>query len=136
SIMTGFLEETKKSLRGGLADIIVETDQRTFMDGRKVPTSVDPLLAAVRADPRVVGACAQLSWFGMLTQGGRRAAFAAEQVADPQKGQLSGVRLFGIDVDDEYKTTGLRGALERTPLLGNDQVANIEKPFDPPPGYV
>src|SRR6188768_2530949 len=76
SIMTGFLEETKKSLRGGLSDIIVETDQRTFTDGRKVPLCADPLLAAVRADPRVVGACAQLTWFGMLTQGGRRAGFA------------------------------------------------------------
>jgi lipoprotein-releasing system permease protein len=135
SIMTGFLEETKKSLRGGLADIIVETDQRTFMDGRKVPTSAQPLLDEVRTDKRVVGACAQLSWFGMLTQGGRRAAFAAEHVADPQRGQLSGVRLFGIDVEDEYKTTELRAALEREPLMGGDRVANFDKPFDPPPGY-
>ncbi len=135
SIMTGFLEETKKSLRGGLADIIVETDQRMSMDGRRVPTSAGPLLAAVRADPRVVGACAQLSWFGMLTQGGRRAGFAAEQIADPQKGQLSGVRLFGIDVADEYQTTELRAALTRTPLLGQERVANPDDPFAAPPGY-
>jgi lipoprotein-releasing system permease protein len=135
SIMTGFLEETKKSLRGGLSDVIVETDQRQFMDGRKVPSSAQPLLDAVRADPRVVGACAQLAWFGMLTQGGRRAGFAAEQVADPQKGQLSGVRLFGIDVQDEYKTTELHTALSRNSLMGDERVANPEDPFAPPPGY-
>ncbi|MBL8857621.1 MAG: ABC transporter permease [Planctomycetes bacterium] len=136
SIMTGFLEETKKSLRGGLSDIILETDQRMFRDGRRVPHSPAPLLEAVRADPRVAGACAQLSWFGMLTQGGSRSAYATEQLADPQKGNLSGVRLFGIDVQDEYQTTELRAALARTPLLGDERVADLDDPFAPPEGYV
>lgn len=135
SIMTGFLEETKKSLRGGLADIIVETDQRTFTDGRKVPKSADPLLTAVRADPRVTGACAQLTWYGLLLQGGRRGAFSNEQIADPQKGQLSGVKLVGIDVQDEYETTELRTALTKPSLTGDERVADAEVPFAPPPGY-
>jgi len=135
SIMTGFLEETKKSIRGGLADVIIETDQNAYLGGRKLETSAQPLLDIVRADPRVVGSCTQLSWFGMLTRGGRGAGFSSDQLADPSKGQLSGVRLFGIDVADEYKTTELRSALERVSLTGTEKVANIEKPFDPPPGY-
>lgn len=136
SIMTGFLEETKKSLRGGLADIIVESVQLAKRNGDRVPSSPAPVLAVVRADPRVAAACAELNWPGMLMQGGREAALSSERLADAQSGNLSAVRILGIDVQDEYATTELKAALERMPVSGDNRVANIDDPFSAPPEYV
>jgi lipoprotein-releasing system permease protein len=135
SIMTGFLEETRKSVRGGLSDLIVEPVHVPSRAREAVPFDPAPILDAVRADPRVAAACAQLTWYGILGQSGADAAVANARMADAQAGKLSGVRLVGIDVRDEYATTDLRTALENPPKLGGSRVADVERPFDPPPGY-
>jgi len=135
SIMTGFLLETKKSLRGTLSDLIIEPLHLENRQGVTVPYDPAPLVAAVRADPRVVAACAQLTWYGILGQSGSDAAIANVRMADAQSGKLSGVKLVGIDAADEFMTTGLRAALEAKPRFGGTRVHDVEKPFAPPPGY-
>ena len=135
SIMSGFLNETRKTVRGSLSDIIIQPQDLQRFDGSELPYDPAPLLALVRKDPRVASACAQLTWFGILSLSGQNADIANAQLADSQLGKLSGVRLVGIDVGDEYQTTELKHALERDTLLGGDRVARVDRPFDPPPGY-
>lgn len=132
SIMTGFLLETKKGLRGTLSDLIVEP---LHLPGREVPRDPAPLLAALREDPRIAAACAQLHWYGILGQGGRDAALADVRMADATSGELSGVKLVGIDPADEYAATEFEKALLAEPRFGGRRVADVEAPFAPPPGY-
>jgi lipoprotein-releasing system permease protein len=136
SIMSGFLEETRKTVRGSLSDLIIQPrDLQRMIRGKDVPYDPAPLLEVVRADPRVEAACAQLTWFGILSLSGGDSEIANAKLADAQIGKLSGVRIIGIDVADEYKTTELESALKRETLLGGDRVANVDRPFDPPPEY-
>jgi lipoprotein-releasing system permease protein len=135
SIMSGFLDETRKTVRGSLSDLIIQPRDLQRIDGSQLPYDPEPLLKVVRADPRVASACAQLTWFGIISQSGREAQVSNARLADSQMGKLSGVRLVGIDVADEFQTTELKQALERESLLGGDHVANVDRPFDPPPGY-
>jgi len=135
SIMSGFLDETRKTVRGSLSDLIIQPQDLQRFDGSEIPYDPAPLLELVRKDPRVASACAQLTWFGILSLSGHNADIANAQLADSQLGKLSGVRMIGIDVNDEYKTTELKRALERDTLLGGDRVARVDRPFDPPPGY-
>ncbi len=135
SIMTGFLNATKESLRGTLADLIIEPLHLTNRAGATVPFDPAPILAAVREDERVTAACAQLTWYAILGQSGADAAIANVRMADAQAGKLSGVKLVGIDVADEYATTHLREALEAKPRLGTWRVHDVDQPFAPPPGY-
>jgi lipoprotein-releasing system permease protein len=142
SIMTGFLEETKKSLRGGLADIIVETSQLTMRDGTKPSASPKAILDLVRADKRVAAACAELQWGGMFGLGGRDAAVTRDVLADPSAFSMTVVRLYGIDAHDELQTTDLRRALSKPD--GNKRAYNridlpppdLENPFALPDNYV
>lgn len=135
SIMTGFLTGVKTSLRGTLADLIIEPVHLANPLGVTVPFDPAPTLEAVRKDERVVAACAQLHWYGILGQSGADADIANVRMADAQSGKLSGIKLVGIDVADEFATTGLRAALEARPRLGGSRVHDVEHPFAPPPGY-
>jgi lipoprotein-releasing system permease protein len=135
SIMSGFLDETRKTVRGSLSDIIIQPRDLQRMMGGEINYDPAPILGIVRDDPRVEAACAQLTWFGILSLSGHDADLANAMLADSQIGKMSGVRLVGIDAADEYRTTELKSALQRETLFGGDRVANVERPFDPPPGY-
>lgn len=136
SIMTGFLEQSKKTLRGGLSDLSIEPLFLPLEGGAKVPAEPKLVLDAVRADPRTSAACAQLVWYGILGQGGGDAAVSALRMSDSQGGSsLAGIKLVGIDVADEFATTALREDLERSPRMGASRVADPDRPFAPPPGY-
>ncbi|MBK7877324.1 MAG: ABC transporter permease [Planctomycetes bacterium] len=134
SIMTGFLGETKNAVRGSLSDLVIRPDFRTRIDGSKVVSDPAKVLEVVRADPRVAGASAQLSWFGLFTVKGE-----SEDkdliFSDAEFSKQSGVRLVGIDVADEFQTSELKQALAREPLHGDTRVGDVEHPFAPPPGY-
>ncbi len=96
SIMTGFLEESRKTLRGTLSDLIIQPRVEPSLSADGAPASPGPLLAAVRADPRVAGATPQLVWIGTLVQAGH----GYESIlSSPTFGDLLGVQLVGIDVD-------------------------------------
>ncbi len=99
SIMTGFLEETKRTVRGNLADLIVSPaqDAQTSAGG---PVPRDPRIAleVIRADPRVVAASARLVWYGLLAQGGQRAGTSRDVLTDTEAGRMMGAQLVGVDV--------------------------------------
>ncbi len=99
SIMTGFLEEHRRTVRGSLSDLTIAPIQHaTMADGRQVPLEPGPTLRKVRTDPRVVGASARLVWVGMIAQGGEQAGYISRLMTNPDLGGLLGVQLVGIDV--------------------------------------
>jgi len=137
SIMSGFLEQQRRLVRGNLSHLVIEPSPLGHSGGAPLPYTADPLLSAVRADPRVSSACAQLSWFAMLIQGGHSARFSAGRISDTQSSKLVGVQLVGIDVFDEYTTTEFRTALDPPPTtmrFGYAPVPDPEDPFTPPQG--
>lgn len=111
SIMSGFLEESRKTLRGSLSDVIVQPLNLRRADGQRLPSEAEPLLEALQADPRVDAACARLSWAGILIQAGWGADESEHRLKDPQGGDLAFAHFVGIDVEDEFATTELRQAL-------------------------
>lgn len=126
SIMSGFLQETRDTMRGSLADMILSVPRE---DDGSPAAEPDALLAALRADPRIEAAAAQMVWFGLLARedGATEALFS-----DAMFAQRAGVKLIGIDLEDELATTDLRAALERSPRFGS-KVFDTEHPFDLPP---
>lgn len=126
SIMAGFLDQSRKMIRGSLSDIVI---QPRMLDEETAQTS-GPLLEAVRRTPGVEAACAQLVWYGIITREGKITKW---RMSDPESSGLSMVELAGIDPADELETTGLRKALEQT--RPGFKVADPEDPFAPPPGF-
>ncbi|MEO6711594.1 MAG: ABC transporter permease, partial [Planctomycetota bacterium] len=127
SIMTGFLEETRLSVRGSLSDIVITPFFGTD-PSKKVPVDPEKLLAEVRADPRVASATAHLVWYSQVTKVGAGALDMVSLLSNSQIGNLTAVQLVGVDIPDEYSATELKTALEETPLRG-ELVENVEDPF-------
>ena len=99
SIMAGFLQESRDTLRGSLSDLIVQPRFDTpGRDGRPLLKDGAKTLEIVRADPRVAAACLELQWFGLLTMEGRQMI-----LSDPMMAGMSGVHLVGIDVEDPFR---------------------------------
>src|SRR5258708_30261043 len=113
SIMSGFLEETRRTVRGSLADLIIEPTDQPRRDGRTVPEEPSRILELVRADPRVVAACAQLTWFGLLAPGGADAQDSRVKLFDPQNASRAGVQLVGIAPHDGVQVSELRATRVR-----------------------
>ena len=130
SIMTGFLEETRRSVRGSLSDIVV-SPYFGVDKTRKVPLEPAKLLSELRADPHVAGAAPHLVWYCQIAKEGGDEGSAVRILSNSQSGNLSAVQLVGIDIPDEFGATEFKAALERTPLNGA-QVENVEKPFEVP----
>lgn len=158
SIMTGFLEESKKVLRGDLADLVVQP----LDPGRLAPAEPHALLDRLRNDPRVASATPRLNWFALVAVPGRSGSRTVSVYSNPNDQSLSGVQVIGVDVvfDDqlalwfaagwarllgfpwippqiegEYETTQLQDELRRFPLsVWGRRVANPLFPFAPPPG--
>ncbi len=132
SIMTGFLEQARAMMRGSLSDVLVLPLQVERPDGRTPPLDPEPLLAAVREDARVAAAAPHLVWFGLLSQVGRASTGVW---SSSQYGHYAGVKMVGIDVEDEMEATELRASLEREPRYGSS-VRDVDDPFGPPPGLL
>jgi lipoprotein-releasing system permease protein len=129
SIMSGFLELSRATLRGSLADLILRPYQGSLRSDERVPSDPAPLLAALREDPRIAAASAHLTWVGIVARKGEEGRLI---LSDSQHGKLAGVQLIGIDVAAEFESTELREALSREPLYGS-LVADPDDPFAPPP---
>jgi len=97
SIMTGFLEESRRAMRGTLADLILKPFQGEHGEG---VVTKDPagLLAAVRADPRVAAATPELVWGGVITQR-ERGEMYERILSDQNYSGMLVTQLVGIDVD-------------------------------------
>lgn len=144
SIMSGFLEEARKGIRGSLSDLLIAPVDlpREARDRRDVPNSPDRLLELLRADERVAGTAAHLTWAGMLNMTGADAARQGAYTASSRNSDLSLIKIIGIDFADEYATTALRSSLDREPSVDKigrkrgAKVNDIDAPFEHPPDYV
>jgi lipoprotein-releasing system permease protein len=130
SIMTGFLEESRKTIRGSLSDLIITPFLGDMREPGAAAREPEPMLAFLRADPRVAAASAHLVWFGMLVpdEGGSPGIWTNSMFS-----QRLGAKLVGIDAKDEFESTAFRSALTRPTLIGAP-VADPQNPFAPPPG--
>lgn len=100
SIMTGFLEMTRFTVRGTLADMVVTPRQGERGAKGLVAREPHELLAALRAEPRIAAAAPQLLWGGIITQRGPSAAKNFERLlASQSHSGLLAIQLVGIDVD-------------------------------------
>ena len=156
SIMSGFLEEGRRAVRGTLADVLVMPGQSILQDPQSPGRTPEVLLEAVLADPRVASASAQLLWAGVIVEAGD---MDLERLPVANNGDYLQVGLVGIDVDpgrtefedvnpssgvpdgkpllhDEFSTTSMQAAL-RGNLRGpcTAPVENALDPFAAPPNY-
>ncbi len=142
SIMTGFLDESRKTVRGSLADLLIEPLFESTSARSPVPRHPAPLLEVVRARPEVAGAAAEILWGGLITQGGQGSDTFARVISSATYGGLLAVQLVGIDllsaerllqplwrcslaavgglwpplpIQDEFDATELLRALQATP---------------------
>ena len=160
SIMTGFLDQTRRILRGSLSDIIVEPSFQWM--GPTYPAQRDPRpgasLETIRATPGVRAATAQLVWGGILTQSEADMGVTIRTLSDPTHGSLLAVQLVGIDirsaerlalpglrasmlalggtpppfaVHDEFDATDLFAALLRKGSEGEDEGTNPKDDEEP-----
>ncbi|MCB9915182.1 MAG: ABC transporter permease [Planctomycetes bacterium] len=134
SIMSGFLEESRQTVRGSLADVVVQPTILPRSDGTFVPREAEPLLEALDADPRVAAASPHLTWGAMVTQGGWDAAQTEHRIKDPDRSDLVFAQLVGVDVAREFQATDLRRALEHESEFGS-RVDDVEHPFARPASY-
>jgi lipoprotein-releasing system permease protein len=128
SIMTGFLEQSRRALRGSLSDLVITPVQATRPDDRVVPARPDALQEVILSDPRVMAASAHFVWYGLIA----RADGNYEAIFTEGEGRGAGVKLIGIDPEDEFRATDLLEALQRAPLHGA-LVSDPHRPFDLPP---
>jgi lipoprotein-releasing system permease protein len=98
SIMTGFLEESRRTVRGTLSDLIVKPFQGSRGEHGLVSKDPSELLAAVRADERVAAATPELVWGGVITQRERGEMFE-RILSDQNYSGMLVTQLVGIDVD-------------------------------------
>jgi len=104
SIMTGFLEESRRTVRGTLSDLILNPYQgERTRGGPETPPTVGrlpgPILAVLAEDARVAAACPQLVWGGIITQKERGQRY--ERLLADANASGSGmivVQLVGVDV--------------------------------------
>lgn len=130
SIMSGFLEESRRVLRGSLSDVILEPELVAGRDGALIVPGPEPILEVVRNDPRVAGATPQLTWYGILMMGG---GASAEDIALMSAGRFVGVELVGIDLETELETTEIHASLVREPRYRYSRtVDDPATPFAPP----
>jgi len=128
SIMTGFLAETRRSMRGSLSDLIL------LLPGTEPPRrawNADAIVDVIRQDPRVESATANLTWPCFVT---REGGASLRMLSDPQNSRLAFVQLAGIDHESERDATEFYESLVRDPKYG-ERVADPEHPFAPPPEY-
>jgi len=161
SIMTGFLDESRRNVRGSLSDIVV-TPQ--FSEAGAIRPSIfypETALGEIRADERVRAASPRLAWYGILgfDDGFNNAIAGSSEYGDLMAVQLMGVDVltderlflkslavifrdfFGLEaefrVDDEFDSTDFRAALTNDPAastLWSPRVRDPDRPFAPPPG--
>ena len=132
SIMAGFLEESRRTLRGNLADLVVQPSFQSSVlreDGEWIPmrTDVQGMLEIIEADPGVTAATPQLQWYGIFAPDGGETA-----LEKPMQDAIQLIELVGIDVEGEAAATDFRASLEaeygKKPGLG--KFCNVGRPAD------
>ncbi len=165
SIMTGFLEQTKAMVRGGLSDMVVLPPTR-ITQGPYRQDHLHTALDLLREDERIVAASPRLTYYAMLGLGGSRSYIDRKLTSDPTHGGRSVVEVVGVDsagewrlassvlaanaalqgfnveipeFQDEQETSGFGPALRRDPHEDRPRATPVpfpEFPFTPPRGYM
>ena len=132
SIMAGFLEESRRTLRGNLADLVIQPSFQSSVlqeNGDWIPmqTDVERMLEIIREDPGVAAATPQLQWYGIFAPDGGESA-----LEKPMQDAIQLIELVGIDVEGEGEATDFRESLEaefgKKPGLGKH--CNVGRPAD------
>jgi lipoprotein-releasing system permease protein len=136
SIMTGFLEESRRAIRGSLSDVII-SPARGFGDGPEITDEEpDPILAVLADDDRIAGASPHLRWFGLLLDPDDESRRGVIRFGSTIVGELPFVELVGIDAELEATASAFEENLLRPTRHGRTPVEDPSDPFAPPPGYV
>ncbi|MEZ6017357.1 MAG: ABC transporter permease [Planctomycetota bacterium] len=131
SIMSGFLAESRRHLRGNLSDIAITPIDLPIEHGGAPSRDLERMLEIIEADPRVVAAAPQLVWYGLLTPPG-----AERAMQRPMQEAITLVELVGVDLEREVKVTSFGDSLRedlRLPTAGRPR--NPDDPFKLPAGY-
>tara|TARA_R110002126_G_scaffold41590_39_gene121060 strand:+ start:8268 stop:9635 length:1368 start_codon:yes stop_codon:yes gene_type:complete len=132
SIMSGFLDVSRGHLRGTLSDMVVmpQLDAPIASTGELPKRDADGVRQALEASPLVEAASPQYNWFGMLMMPGRE-----RLASDPTWGDLSVVRILGVDPEAEMGVSEFRQFLENKPAtFSGHRVQNPDDPFALPSG--
>ncbi len=132
SIMTGFLAETKDTLRGSLSDIVVEPSPFSRFGEPHAPEP-GPFLEIIRANPYVESATAHLTWGGILVLEDHESTRSSMGMSSTLGNAIPIVQLVGIDAAEELAATDLEESLRRTPPPEAIFTSHIpvEDPLDP-----
>ncbi len=105
SIMTGFLEQTKAMVRGGLSDLIITPPAKNFDAPGSAATDFNPsaLLSEVRRDERIVAASPRLAYFGLIAPSGDDGLRVQTVMSDPEWAGQAAVQLIGVDVATHWR---------------------------------
>jgi lipoprotein-releasing system permease protein len=138
SIMAGFLAEHRRTLRGNLADFVIQPSK--MMQAVRLPNGdlvdvnqdVQELIEAIEAHPKVISAAPQLQWYGLFVPDGAESALTR-----PMQDAIQLVEMIGVDVEDEAATSDFAESLVREfspkPPSGRKEssVARVLDPSDP-----
>jgi len=127
SVMNGFIQETRRAVRGTLADVIVTP----ILERGAAPVGYEAYAAVLAATPGVAGTAPRLVWYALLTTGDVR----GDLVARASGGPLNAVQVVGLDVGEEQGVTRFDESL-RAPSLVGDPVEDPDDPFAPPLPYL
>ncbi|MEL6428462.1 MAG: ABC transporter permease [Planctomycetota bacterium] len=112
SIMGGFLQVMRDTLRGNLADLQITPGElkSIVLDGKEVDAErdVEGLVEIVENHPLVEAATPQLGWYGLLMPD-----FLERAYERPLADQIKLVQIVGIDPETEVAATEFRESLER-----------------------
>lgn len=136
SIMAGFLAETRRSVRGNLADLVIQPSvlsQVRLANGDRIPAKkdADGLVALVKAHPKVVGATPQLHWYALFIPDN-----AGSILERPMDASIELVEIVGIDFETEGQASTFDASLVeeylKKPTIGAEcTVGRVEDPKDP-----
>lgn len=119
SIMTGFLAETKNTLRGSLSDLVVEPSPYSRLGEPESPDPA-PFLEIIRANPYVESATAHLTWGGILALEQASSTRSSMGLSSTLGNAMPVVQLVGIDVEEELEATDLEESLRRSRPADDD----------------
>ncbi len=114
SIMAGFLAEHRRTLRGNLADFVIQPRQSVqtvgLPNGDRMDrnTDVAAMIEAIEAHPKVISAAPQLQWYGLFVPDG-----AGPAMVRPMQDAIQLIELIGVDVEDESATSDFAASLVR-----------------------
>ncbi|MEM1451367.1 MAG: FtsX-like permease family protein [Planctomycetota bacterium] len=133
SIMAGFLAESRRTLRGNLADLVIQPPasemlRETTGDWIPVKTDLDRLLEIVDAHPKVVAATPQLQWYALFAPDGGESALQR-----PMQDAIELIEIIGVDPESEEHATTFYDSLTiepgKKPHLGS--YCSVGRPSDP-----